>query len=438
MRILLAVSLVTMVLAGCFSGSPSDSKTTDPAIPNYVLEDAFAAYIAGNESANIHRIAQFGRGTAEIDAAGTYLFADSGQVVLYDVSDPMAPQELAQAPNLPAVLDVKVSDDGLWMFVGDDTRGSMQLPTGQTTATGGFYVLDVSDKNAPKLVSSLSVGLRRGPHMVFYHNTTSGDELVFGANADISINRFDRSTGKLTELSRYAPNILTEFNRDPAVFDVLYQGWAHDMFVMNDPVDNKSLLYIANWDAGLRIVDLTNPSSPVEIGAWNDFPEGHSGNLHTVSTEWIGDRRITVGSVEVGFAVVGGIPYATNTERGVVYIWDTTDPSNIVLLGTWENPTKEPIARDMIDGKLTSTHNLQLEQGRIYLAHYALGIFVIDISTPELQANPHLLAFHREPNNTVWDLILVDGVMYTTGNAGIVSLHYPPDKKGVGGINSRA
>jgi hypothetical protein len=416
-----------------------DDGATEPATP---LVDALAAYDAGNASANVHRLADpyVGSG-AEIDACGDFLFVDAGSAVkILNVSDPADAVEVGEVTGLPGILDVKVSDDCMWLFVGEDAEASMDLPAGQRTGTGGFYVIDVSDKASPVLASSLAVGPRRGPHMVFYHQTADGDELVFGANADVSINRFDRESGTLTELARYQADLVTAFNRDPQVFDVLYQGWAHDMFVMEDPVENRTMMYVANWDAGLRIVDLSDPSSPVEVGGWNDFPDGHEGNLHTVSTDWVGDRRITVGSVEVGFAVVGGYHYAMGTDRSIMYVWDTTDAANIELLASWENPDQIPSGRDTIPdaGPITSTHNLQFEQGRVYMAHYAFGVWVLDLSTPSNQTAPVLLGFHFEPGDFVWDVILNDGILWSSGSAGVLPLHYAPDAIGPHGIDSRA
>lgn len=438
MALALATAFLSALLSGCSSQSGNDHDAADPPT-GPELQDALAAFNAGEPTSNIHRLGQWGSGSAEIDAWGNLLFVDAGSAVqIYDVSDASSAVEVGSVTGLPGILDVKVSDDGNYLFVGEDAEASMELPTGQTTATGGFYVVDVSNKAAPELVSSLSVGPRRGPHMVFYHQTTAGDELVFGANADVSINRFDRATETLSELARYSPNLATGFNRDPMVFDVLYQGWAHDMFVMEDPVANTTLMYVANWDAGLRIVDLADPSNPVEVGAWNDFPEGHAGNLHTVSTEWIGDRRITVGTVEVGFAVVGGIPYALHEEPSALYVWDTTDLSAPTLLAVWQNPAGLPSDRDIPEGGSSSTHNFQLEGGRVYLAHYSLPIFVLDVSSHETQSAPTLLGYHTEPSSTVWDVVLVDGVVYTSGSAGIVSLHYAPDLVGPDGIDSRA
>lgn len=404
------------------------------------LVDALEAYKAGETSANVERLGQWGEGSAEIDACDNWLFVDAGATVqILDMTDPVNPAEVADVVGLPDIQDVKSSDDCNYLFVGNDQEGSAP-PLGGTVPglTGGIYVVDVTDKANPQLVSALPVGPRRGPHMVHYFKMADGRELVFGANADVSINEFDRGTGTLRELSRYQPDIVTAYNRDPEVFDAYYQGWTHDMVALDDPSTGRTLLYTASWDAGLRIVDIDDPEDPVELGGWNDFPEGHEGNIHTVSSEWIGGRSITVGAVEVGFALVGGTHYATNTDRSIVYVWDTTDPGNPVLLGTWENPDGQPADRAELDGGEGSTHNLQLEGGRIYLAHYNMGVFVLDVSTPDAQAGPSLLAYHKEPSDTVWDVVLSDGILYSAGSQGVIALHYLPDETGAAGIDSNA
>jgi hypothetical protein len=178
-------------------------------------------------------------------------------------------------------------------------------------------------------------------------------------------------------------------------------------------------------------VDVTDAASPQRLGAWNDFPDGHSGNLHTVVTDWVGDRRITVGAVEVGFAVVGGIPYALGEEHSVVYVWDTTDPAAIELLGVWENPAGIPAGSAEL-GTVASTHNMQFEDGRIYLAHYALGVWVLDALTLQV------LAVHQPAATNVWDVNLHDGVLYSSGALGLQALHFPWDTLGPGGTDGRA
>src|SRR5688572_30398842 len=196
----LAAVLAFLMLSGCSSGPDSTPQPDpDPESP-VLLEGALAAYMAGNETSNMHRLAQvYGSGAAEIDACGDFLFIDAGSSVqILNVSNPAEPFEVGAVTGLPGILDVKVSADCNWLFVGEDAEGSIEPLGGTGPFTGGFYVVDVTDKSAPTLASRLNVGPRRGPHMVFYHQTADGDELVFGANADVSINRFDRATGTLT------------------------------------------------------------------------------------------------------------------------------------------------------------------------------------------------------------------------------------------------
>lgn len=435
MRLLVvALALPLLALAGCL-GAPGP---LEPQAEGGALQDALAALERGESAANLRLLAEWREGaSAEAAAWGPYLFVDHGSsVVILNVTDPGNVTEAGEVTIPGSILDVKVSDDGKYLFIGDDQEASGALG-GTGPLTGGIYVVDVTDVTAPRLASYQPVGERRGPHMVAYHRAADGTELVFGANADVSIHVFDRESETLTEVARYAPDLVFAFNRDPEVFDVLYQGWAHDMFAMEEP-DGSTYLYVANWDAGLRIVDVTDPAKPLELGGWNAFPSGHEGNLHTVATEWIGGRRITVGSVEVGFAVVGGYHYAMGTDASIVYVWDTTDPADIKLLSSWENPMGEKSKRDYVDGEVTSTHNFQLEQGRVYLAHYGLGVWVLDVSTPEAQAAPPVLAYYGEPGMDTWDVVLHRGVMWTSGAEGVLGLHFAPDVLGEGGITSRA
>ncbi|MBW3582303.1 MAG: hypothetical protein KY455_04310 [Euryarchaeota archaeon] len=435
--LLLVVALTAVAVSGCISDEPVTGEA--PPVAPVVLEDALAALRAGNASANFERLGAFKDGTAqEIDAWGDYLAVmQNPKLRILDISDPTNVTLLSEL-TLTGVKDVKWSDDGQYIFVGDD--GGLAAPkTIHVDGTAGIYVIDASDKSDPKVKSHLPIGPRRGPHMVFYHQTTDGRELVMGANADVSISEFDRKTGTLKELARYSPDVVFDWNRDPHVFDLYYQGFAHDMFVMEDPVENRTLMYVANWDAGLRIVDLSDPSKPKEVGKWMDYPESHSGNLHTVSTLWLDDRRITVGSPELGFAVVGGTHYVQGDELTGVYVWDTTDAANIELLSYWSHPDDvcKYAGRDQeaFGEELTSSHNLQFEAGRVYLAHYACGVLVLDLADPKA---PALIAFDDDGLDDVWDVIVHKGVSYYGDVSGVFSTRFALDVLGVDGLSSRA
>ena len=440
MRRALALLLpFALLLTGCLGAS---QDTVEPQAAPPVLVDALAALQEDAPAANVALLGEWRNGgAAEVAAHGDLLYVmRAGAVQVLDVSDPSNITEVGVVKGPHRVLDVKLSDDGKYLFVGDDNRLSGPVTGGKLPQTsGGLYVYDVSDPAAASLVAYQPIGEQRGPHMVAYHRYPDGREVLFGANGDVSIHVFDREAGTLAEVARYQPDLVFGFNRDPQVLDALYQGWAHDMFPMTEP-DGSVSLYVANWDAGVRVVDVSDPASPKELGGWNAFPDGHEGNLHTVSTEWIGDRRITVGAVEVGFAVVGGYHYAMGTDANVVYVWDTTDPAAIELLGFWQNPVEPYSGRDQeqLGEELTSTHNLQLEEGRVYLAHYGMGVYVLDVATPETQAAPAVLGYYHEEGMSTWDVVLHEGVMFTSGAEGVLSLHFLPDVLGEAGLRSRA
>lgn len=424
----LAFVLALAVTAGCVAPTASDDAV-DPARVEQELADVAAALEAGEPSANLALLGEWRNSGAEIAAYGDLLYVmRAGTVQILDVSDPADIKEVGVVKGENhGVLDVKLSHDGKYLFIGEDQEGTIAQAADTGLFTGGLYVYDVSDPESAQYVTWLPIGPRRGPHMVAYHQYPDGREILFGANADVSISEFDRDAGTLTELARYMPDLVFGFNRDPYVFDVLYQGWAHDMFVQDEP-DGSVYMYVANWDAGLRIVDVTDPADPVELGGWNDFGEGESGNLHTVAADWIDGKRIVVGTCEVGFAVVGAIGYAQGAEPGVLYVWDATDPASIKLLGQWENPEGiKAGGRPALDEGVMSTHNVQFEDGLVYVAHYGLGLFVVDASTPETWAAPNTLAYYREDGMDTWDVIVHRGTMWSSGAEGVLGLDFPND-----------
>lgn len=441
--------LTGSLLAGCIGdGSETDdlgaqARTLDE------LVDAGAALEAGEQMANIEVLGAFRDGFGqEAEAWRDLLFVDQGsEVVILNVSDPAAIEEVSRIA-FPAVVDVKVSADGRWMFTVEDAEYSEGHPlAGTSPFIGGLTITDISDPANPKVVTFVPVGLTRGPHMVTYTVYPDGREVLFlAAGEQVAIASFDRDAGTAEVIARYRPGPLAQ-NPDPRVIDPWYgaRSWVHDMFAQIED-DGTVLLYVAAWDAGLHVVDVTSPDAPELLGAWNEFAaEEEEGNLHTVVTEWIGDRRITVGSVEVGFLIVGGYHYALGQDLSVLYVWDTTDAADPTLLGKWVNPVKPYSGRNayvlgpLPGERIESSHNIQVENGRIYLAHYDLGTWVLDISTPAHQADPAILAYHfDEQEGEVWDVVVQDGAMFTSGDAGVVALHFLGDALGPGGVTSRA
>lgn len=441
---LLALALLGPALSGCLGAVTDDegaaTASTDlPPDEAPDLEDVEAALEAGEPSANVDIVGTWPNGaTEEADNHGHRLLVDRGShAVILDVSTPGEPEKLGEIRDVPGIVDVKWGPDGRYAFLGDDTSGSADPAGGTGPLTGGLYVFDAADPSDPRRVAYEAVGPTRGPHMIHVHETGDGETLVLAAaGRSVVVHEWDPASESLEEVSRYAPGQLAQ-DRHPNRAGPLYnpQGWLHDMVV--EETDDGRLVYVAAWDAGLRVVDLSDPASPREVGAWADFADDEAGNLHTVATERVGDRRITVGAVEVGFSVVGGTLYATGDEKSVTYVWDTTDPTSPELLGRWTNPVDPTSGRDVVPGEeITSTHNLQLEEGRIYQAHYDLGLWIVDVSTPENQTDPVTVGYHDDGDMNTWDVVLQDGVAYTSGEVGVKALNFALNPVGPDGPTS--
>ena len=74
-----------------------------------------------------------------------------------------------------------------------------------------------------------------------------------------------------------------------------------------------ALAYVASGDSGLRIIDVSNPESPVELGAWDTSGEAS------------------------GIGVVGTLVYVADGAYGLLII-DVSNPSTPVGIGALNTP----------------------------------------------------------------------------------------------------
>ena len=220
----------------------------------------------------------------------------------------------------------------------------------------------------------------------------------------------------------------------------------HDNVFHIHPITGQKLLYISYWDAGLRIVDVSNPPDVAdpegiswpqdyEVGRWLGCPSaddgwyGPNGGGHANMTpeEWGGSSGALNGNGWIHYAVpyehllcngaaefdpvetwddecgtgpedpIFGInwrhltliapEYGTNTNH-TGYIWtiDTTDPANPFLLSKWKLPG-------------TST----LPDGTEHEHHYIPGGYIYSPHNGDTGTNGHVYWTHYHAGNWVTD-----------------------------------
>jgi hypothetical protein len=147
-------------------------------------------------------------------------------------------------------------------------------------------------------------------------------------------------------------------------------GYVLTESIVSDIHISGNYAYIANWSNGLRVIDLTDPQKPQEVGFYNNF----DGQCWAVS-------------------VYGNFAYVGNDTLGM-RILDISTPSSPALVGTF-NPS----------GNMQIEH-IQVIDSLAYVASSS-GLYIVDISNP---ASPVQLSF--TPGNGSWGIYVENNIAY--------------------------
>jgi hypothetical protein len=292
-----------------------------------------------------------------------------GHTFVWDITDPgnIVKTDSIQV-DARTVNDVKVSPDGRYGVI---TR------EGASNRRNGVVILDLATPAHPRVASIFEEELTGGVHNAFATNdylfaVSGGDKYVIIDVRDI-----------------YQPKFVSEYNHpDSRIHDV----WVHN-----------GLAYSAEWGTGVVVVDIGNGKwggsieNPVYVTSFRTptgsahavFPYYQAGTGKT----WlfVGDEimsrsglamegppgawpsRHTGGSYAERYDSAtkqGGAPLVT---QGYIQIFDFTDPLDARMVARYEVTE-------------FGTHNIWVEDDKLYQAYYEGGLRVVDVSG-ELMGN---------------------------------------------------
>lgn len=284
-------------------------------------------------------------------------------------------------------IDVDVSKDGKYAVLAGHGDTRLALPSAANACTGtpmidvctpfvpaGVYVLDVSDESAPRLIDTWK-SVPSGAHTAKIVQYEDGYYVFISSYGFSYASRVASHVEVLKIVESPAPigtrlePVSEFFASRPSGNDGETRTFVHDIFVAEHPTAGM-LMWISYWDGGVVIVDVNDPSRPVELSAWRDFDAALYGNIHfarPVGT--IGGRHISYAAPEFGSA----------EHAGEAYILDTTDPTAPQLLAKWVLPG-DPINDG---GYRFSPHNFDPMGTKLVYAHYHGGVWVLDLADPE-------------------------------------------------------
>ena len=172
------------------------------------------------------------------------------------------------------------------------------------------------------------------------------------------------------------------------------QNAPHEAFVQRHPRSGKVLDYVGYWDSGLRIIDVTDPTHPVEVGAFDyglgtGFRNAHgavaspSGDYAYVSDEFAFDTR---GGIHVFDArTCDGTSHCTPTP---IAFWQRQS----------ENASAPPGSNPAFVSFVAFDVHLMtpLGENALLVGNYRLGARLLDVTD---KTDPEEISFYYPNNN---------------------------------------
>lgn len=377
--------------------------------------------------------------------------------VVLDVTDPAAPKPVGRA-EMPFsyVVDVKFSPDGKSVFAASqagighrNTHSPMtDDPTFAALTGNGFTQWDLSDPAAPVAVAG-GLAEPTGCHMLSVKEL-GGALTVFCVANVVSVYQYSDG-GAWVQVAALGPGtsgegaerILSETlgAGTNAAGAFLLGAGPHDVTVQEDPKEaGRWIATVSYWDFGLRFFDVTDPTKPVELGAWSgQGAEVYEGNVHGAQLVLHEGKRV---------AVVG--PELLGQSVPALWVLDVEDYGAPSLVAEWVPPGEH-----VTNGLLLTLHQFQVVKDRVYMAYNHAGLWVLDLHRivaadyKDDSARPEVLGYylpHEEvelfdperaavPNT--WDVNVKDGYVFASDRyTGFYVLHYEGDAKGDASVTS--
>lgn len=352
--------------------------------------------------------------------------------VVADVTDPEAPQMMGEyyMPNA-VVWDADITADGMHVLVGaypyviggvgpptlppagqHASREGLTLPelrsgvwkpevyytdacTGVTTSAGpesylpfgpGIVMVGIQDPATPTFEDWVPQPVV-GPHSVSSYLV---DGTLFATASTTNLNHEASYYSIFTvEGPKLVPYTVIQAPGVRSTASPLDNGHV-DVAIGKHPVTGATLAYLANWNAGMSIYDISLPGPAREVATWMD---GDAGSVHTtyLFPELVDDRVLMVVGQEVGE------PEALPS--GWVYILDVTDPAAPTELGRWTLPVKVPWGDvESEGGGLNfSPHYVAVLDDTLFVSNYHGGLWALDIADPTAPVAIGLFVPEREP-----------------------------------------
>ncbi|WP_439028508.1 LVIVD repeat-containing protein [Haloarchaeobius sp. DT45] len=352
---------VALPLLGSVAASATDGQAGYEPLGSIELQGAAEAVV--NEDGTVAYVA-VGSGFVSVDI--------SDPTDLTILSDAAATLSDPDGTDVQEVLDVKYED------------GTVLVPTAaQNGGPRGIFVFDVSDPANPEQVGEWFETPKHGNH-----NSHLEDGVAY-LTGGYALDIVDVSSAPFERLATWTPgDWKAEWEEIPP------NTVLHDLYVQNGTA------YCAYWDAGVFILDVSDPANPSFVGRKGDYTRDELDDLSRAKyLEPLGNDHYVTVNDDASIMVEGGESWDTNPDDDEggpsgLELFDISDPANPQKLSAIEPPNS--VSNTYRNGTWTTAHNFELSGDRLYTGWYQGGVTVHDVSDP---TTPERIAWWAAPDS---------------------------------------
>jgi hypothetical protein len=321
----------------------------------------------------------------------------SGGVTILDVTDPADPRVAGFVPTPNQhTWHIKVQVAEQLMVVPCELN-FFGLDIDAAQAKSGVRIFDASNPTEPNELSFYEAG-GIGVHRSWWNGGQYAYLAAGTAAPGIEMHGLPDTTRVLTilDLSEPAsPRKVSDFWLPEQKGEAPGPGEGETLYV-HEPVVEGDRAYVAYWDGGFAIVDISDRSKPQLISHVRTFPELSDGNTHTCVP--LPERNLLVVSEENTANFGGEGPKS-------IWIYDISDeehPEIVAKCPTPEPSAEEPYATYLERGERFGPHCIHQNHvnqlrtiDKVYATYCNAGLRIFDISDA---ANPRETAFFVPPD----------------------------------------
>lgn len=295
-------------------------------------------------------------------------------VRIIDLTNPRRPSLVGAVAVIPGTSqeDVVVDRINTPFFRGDLLVTGIQACMRTSNAPRGVDIWDVTDPRKPKHLALWPSGPfgpagATGVHEL--HLFQRGPRAFVAAAVPFSEAREGRGDFRLVEVTD--PSNPVQVSAWGAIEDGGLTPKPGQSFFDHSAFTNRdgTVAILSYWDAGAIFLDISNPATPTFMGR-TIYPPGSDGDTHSV---WLARGETFLLTADEDFDLRDGT-------WGFLRIWNIEDPTNPVEIGRFATPntTIVPPPRP----GFFSIHNPVVRGRTAYLSWYSDGVRVVDISRP--------------------------------------------------------